>query len=162
MVVEEIIVISRHEAEDIDFSCSVVSIGSDENFLDENENVVDKLHMNIVDHDKFKGHDLDKYMTIDQAEQIKEFVEDVNTETLVVHCDMGLSRSYGIALALEKVLFNKMNLRENKDPNMTCFKTMLKAYGMELTNEEIEEIKKEYKTINISKKYGELADQMIL
>lgn len=64
----------------------------------------------------------------EDAEKIKRFVEAHKEDSIIVHCDAGVSRSAGIAAALMKYyngddtpIFNNPKYC----PNMLCYRTML-------------------------------------
>ena len=64
----------------------------------------------------------------EDAEKIKQFVEAHKEDSIIVHCDAGVSRSAGIAAALMK-FYNGDDtpIFDNPRycPNMLCYRTML-------------------------------------
>ena len=83
-------------------------------------------------------------ITIQQASQIAEFVKRYESEvdTIVVHCDAGVSRSAGIGAAIMKwangddsEVFNDGTFC----PNMRCYRLMLNALMIDMTDAEINE-----------------------
>ena len=77
----------------------------------------------------------DRGITQEQANQIASFVKrhkEINT--MVVHCDAGISRSAGIAAAISKWYFGTDEWVFNSDlyvPNMRCYDFMIKAFIFE-------------------------------
>lgn len=75
------------------------------------------------------------------ALNIKDFIEEnKDVETLVVHCDAGVSRSAAVAAAVGKYLFNDDMFifgRPRFCPNRTVYRKVLKAfYDRELSEQE--------------------------
>lgn len=66
----------------------------------------------------------------DQAKQILEFVKKHPTaERIIVHCDMGLSRSPAVAAALSKIMTDDdMIFFKRYDPNMRVYRTILNEH----------------------------------
>lgn len=88
-------------------------------------------------------------MSGDQATLAANFLEELtasNPTTLIVHCSAGISRSAGVAAAIHDALgWPVANARDNdvfRDgkfaPNMHCYRTMLRALGGDVTQEELE------------------------
>lgn len=84
-----------------------------------------------------------------QATLAANFLEDLatsDTTTLTVHCSAGISRSAGVAAAIHDALgWPIANARDSdvfRDgkfaPNMHCYRTMLRALGGDVTQEELE------------------------
>lgn len=84
-----------------------------------------------------------------QATLAANFLEDLvtsDTATLIVHCSAGISRSAGVAAAIHDALgWPIANARDNdvfRDgkfaPNMHCYRTMLRALGGDVTQEELD------------------------
>lgn len=84
-----------------------------------------------------------------QATLAANFLEDLatsDTTTLIVHCSAGISRSAGVAAAIHEALgWPIANARDNdvfRDgkfaPNMHCYRTMLRALGSDVTQEELD------------------------
>ena len=84
-----------------------------------------------------------------QAALIADFLEELTASepaTLIVHCSAGISRSAGVAAAIHDALgWPVANARDNdvfRDgkfaPNMHCYRTMLRALGGDVTQEELD------------------------
>ncbi len=90
------------------------------------------LYLEFDDTDRIKDQLV--VFTIDDASKVWDFIEDVGEiDTLLVHCLMGLSRSPGIAAAVDKVRtgddmhwFNQRGPTA-KVPNRRVFQCMLHA-----------------------------------
>ena len=79
-----------------------------------------------------------KLITSEDATQIKLFVDSLDKEsldTLIVHCNMGISRSAAVAAAISKVLTgNDSEFFKGKFvPNMTVYYTVLRVFGFDNT-----------------------------
>lgn len=88
-------------------------------------------------------------MTFAQAKEICDFVRshllDNSDLDIWVHCNAGVSRSAGVAAALLLVLTgddSQIFQDGSRCPNMNCYRLMLKAMGMTLSEEEISEKEK--------------------
>lgn len=81
--------------------------------------------------------------TIKHAKQIKKFIKKVKDfDNLYIVCDYGISRSSGICAALSKVLYNDDFDIWNDPrytPNVYIYKTLLKAFKIEITENELQE-----------------------
>lgn len=88
-------------------------------------------------------------MSDTQAALAANFLEELaasDTTTLIVHCSAGISRSAGVAAAIHDALeWPVANAQDNdvfRDgkfaPNMHCYRTMLRALGGDVTQEELE------------------------
>jgi len=113
------------------------------------------IHIAITDDVKFKiklkankkrldelflyFHDMETYIdgfkmfSEEQAKEILDFVYIYwnEIEMIVVNCDMGISRSAGVILALEEII-NGQNLKRKKEYkhyNKFVFKTMMNVYN---------------------------------
>lgn len=141
---------SRSEIENINkvypdisnISVSLISIGNpDEKTAELNEELFnDILRLNFFDYDPtYSGDQNEKEensMERSQAKQIVEFVENHNSEYFFIHCQMGVSRSCGIAYALEKY-YNNGEIRPHwQNYNRHVFK---------LVNEELNGVKRDSK-----------------
>lgn len=80
--------------------------------------------------------------TIKHAKQIKKFIKKVKDfDNLFIVCDYGISRSSGICAALSKVLYNNDFDIWNDPrytPNAHIYKTLLKAFKIEITENELQ------------------------
>ena len=81
--------------------------------------------------------------TIKHAKQIKKFIKKVKDfNDLYIICDYGISRSAGICAALNKALYNndfKIWNDPHYTPNAYIYKTLLKAFKIEITENELQE-----------------------
>lgn len=88
-------------------------------------------------------------MSDTQATLIANFLEELaasDPSTLIVHCSAGISRSAGVAAAIHDALgWPVANAQDNdvfRDgkfaPNMHCYRTMLRALGGDVTQEELD------------------------
>lgn len=73
-------------------------------------------------------------ITLAQAQDIARFVKtyDGQAEDLLVHCDAGISRSAGVAAALQKALWgddSAIFYDHRFCPNMACYRVVLEAMG---------------------------------
>lgn len=84
-------------------------------------------------------------ITNGQANHIARFVKSLpNTiETLIVHCEAGMSRSAGVAAAIMKWLYNDDSQifdQPSYRPNMTCYRKTLNALMDESTDSMTDEL----------------------
>ena len=88
-------------------------------------------------------------MSDTQATLATNFLEDLaasSPTTLIVHCSAGISRSAGVAAAIHEALGWPIANTRNSDvfrdgkfaPNMHCYRTMLRALGGDVTQEELD------------------------
>lgn len=101
-------------------------------FCNENNKVKAILTLSFDDVD-FE-EDPNSCMTVVQGKQIASFVNRYFhcVDTIIIHCDGGISRSAGVCAAIMRVkegddspVFNN----RNKYPNMTCYLMTLKGFG---------------------------------
>lgn len=84
-----------------------------------------------------------EYMSDLDAERIVDFVERWKSKvnTIIIHCHAGISRSSAIACGISMYL-NGTDIpiwkSGNYNPNIHCYKLMLKKYGIFLSEKEIE------------------------
>lgn len=73
----------------------------------------------------------DRGISHKQAEQIADFVKrNRGIDTLIVHCDAGISRSAGVAAAISHWAFGNDSgifKNPNYNPNMQCYNFMIEA-----------------------------------
>jgi len=86
-----------------------------------------KLHFTDVDVEQ------DGCITHEQARNIAEYVIEVidKVDSVIVHCEAGMSRSAGVAAAVMKYLTgNDWGVFDNARfrPNMTCYRKVLSAF----------------------------------
>ncbi len=128
------LVLGRLEAMFLDRSDphAVISIrepGSDEPRIPENEHCRGILRLCF--HDVDRDAEGKRLFTAGEAHQILAFVERVRPEieTLVIHCEAGISRSAGVAAALAKVYEgNDGFFFEHYIPNRLVYSTLLRAF----------------------------------
>lgn len=84
-----------------------------------------------------------------QATLVANFLAELTASdpaTLIVHCSAGISRSAGVAAAIHDALrWPVANARDDNvfrdgkfAPNMHCYRTMLRALGGDVTQEELD------------------------
>jgi len=147
---KDVIVLSRNKAKqysamkNIDES-AIISINSCGDYPNR---FFDNPKIKHIAHWEFDDTEMDDFgITQQQANQIAEFVKryEDDVDTIVVHCDAGISRSAGIGAA---ILFYKYGddsqIFEDGtySPNMRCYKSMLKAFGFDFgyeTQKDIDE-----------------------
>jgi predicted protein tyrosine phosphatase len=79
-------------------------------------------------------------ITEEDAMQIVAFVMDIKeaVNNLIVHCEAGVSRSAGVAAAIQKYLTgDDTSIFSDKRyyPNMTCYRYVLEAFGLHISKE---------------------------
>jgi predicted protein tyrosine phosphatase len=155
MIDVDIRVMSREEAKRFSYSvqqnCAIISISgvyAEDNKFAKNPFIKGILRLRF---DDVEVASVDYTpISITDAEAIVAFVEKVKDkiDMLVVHCYAGVSRSAGVAAAL-MAYYNgdDMPIFQNGkySPNMLCYRTMLKALQINISEDEI--IKK--KKINV-------------
>lgn len=128
---------SREQARKYSFKtgidpCVIVSIDTDGDHVKLNRNASIKDVLCLTFDDVETG---DTAITEHHAEQIANFVRRwINkVDTVIVHCDAGVSRSAGIGAAIMKwangddsAIFNNGRFI----PNMRCFRMMLNAFNV--------------------------------
>lgn len=114
---------------------SIADVGAKHPPLIENEFCCGILRLQFDDVDIARSYDeippdviaQYKLFTVEHAQQIKDFVNDTNPEKIIVHCNMGLSRSPAVMAALyeyygEPELAGKVF--HKYQPNMYVFRTL--------------------------------------
>jgi len=141
---KDIIVMSRSEARRFSFNknippCIIISIDTDgvHNNLNRNQNI--KAVKNFTFDDIEDG---DNAITHGQANAIADFVKRWidRVDTVVVHCDAGVSRSAGVGAAIMKWANNDDSLIFDNGkfcPNMRCFRFMLNALMCDVSEDVI-------------------------
>lgn len=142
-----VIVLNKVKAQELsynDFSSdkAIISIRTPDDeqavFNLENDTIKDILHLSFYDvstesQDIFKGYPA---MTDDDALKIKEFVlkwKD-KVDTIIVHCDAGVSRSAGVAAGiLDGLDQDSSQIFDNNRylPNSLCYRKTLNAFKIE-------------------------------
>lgn len=97
-----------------------------------NNNVKDILYLRFGDFDSNDHPSL--CMQDSDAEQIVDFVNEWfgKVDTIIVHCEGGISRSAGVCAAIMRVkegVDYPVFRSKSKHPNMTCYLRTLKAFG---------------------------------
>ena len=141
-----VMVLNRVNAEKLsynDFSSDkvIISIKTPEDeqavFNAENDSIKDILYLSFYDvstetQDIFKGYPA---MTDEDALKIKEFVlkwKD-KVDTIIVHCDAGVSRSAGVAAGiLDGLDIDSSQIFDNNRylPNSLCYRKTLNAFRL--------------------------------
>lgn len=148
----QIIIKSRADAEEYILEknigvTAVVSISSKVEgplpFITENHKIIDFLYVDFEDIEK-KYDNESILMDDSHALGIKDFINKNKDkiEVLLIHCSAGISRSAAIGAALNLALLgDDYSIWKSGDyiPNLHCYKTMLKAYGIGLSIGEITE-----------------------
>jgi len=123
-------------------SCVIVSINSDDGIPNRFFN---NPQIKAVTHFTFNDvEDGNDSITEEQVNQISDFVKRWidKVDTIVVHCDAGVSRSAGIGAAIMKWANGDDSKVFNDGtfcPNMRCYRLMLNALMIDMTDEEINE-----------------------
>lgn len=84
----------------------------------------------FYDHVQERMIEESELFNVKQAEQILEFVNKHPTAgRIIVHCDMGWSRSPAVAAALSKIMTNDdMIFFKRYDPNMRVYRTLINTH----------------------------------
>jgi predicted protein tyrosine phosphatase len=88
-------------------------------------------------------------MNENDAKMIKEFIDlhKEKVQSIVVHCQAGISRSSAIGAVIEKYLngeeseLNNIWKAHNYSPNGHCYKLCCKAFGFDVTEDDIIKLK---------------------
>ena len=136
-----------HSCKDNIDECIIISISSRNQKkpnIFKNHLIKDILYLNFDDIEEQTENGV--LMNYDDAVKIKEFVDKWKDgiSNIVVHCQAGISRSAGVAFALKRVLNNNLEncFKIPKfAPNMLCYKTTLKGFGIYITDEECEKLR---------------------
>lgn len=98
-----------------------------------NSNIIGlcRLQFDDVDEDTCSAGDV--LMTTEDAAKIKDYVLAYKdkVECIIVHCEVGVSRSAGVMAAIQKYLIGDDSAIFNNDtfsPNKHCYKLMLDAF----------------------------------
>ena len=85
------------------------------------------------------------HFTTDHAKQIKEFVlKNKKVNVIICQCEVGVSRSAGIAAALSKFYhLDEEEIFKNGEyiPNILVYKKLLKAFQVKIGDSELEKLK---------------------
>lgn len=132
----KVIVMNQREAEkysseiqnQTSFMISITSLNQDNAkvYTTRENNILNILKLSFDDSDSLYG------MTLRDADKIRDFVIEAikHTETIIVHCGAGQSRSAGVAAAILKYLYNDdSQIFKNRryTPNMRCYNMVLNS-----------------------------------
>lgn len=92
----------------------------------------------ITDKERERKDKFIKLITDEDAKEIYKFVmqlKETDVEQLIIHCNMGISRSPAVAAAISKALTgsDKEFFDGKFVPNMAVYYTVLKAFGLDNT-----------------------------
>ena len=138
---QNVLIMSRNRAKKFtfqphDFTSAIISItdvDKELNTLIVNTDNGVKWVLKVQFDDRDKGEPF--CITEKDAEKIAEFVKKTadKVDTIIVHCEAGISRSAGVAAAISKYFFNDDTAIFNNRqycPNMTCYRYVLNALFM--------------------------------
>ena len=141
-------VLSRPKAKAFSFKpdiddCAIVSITDVANMPNKfypNPHIKGVCHLHF---DDVEAGELN-CITEKDAKQIVNFVNRIKDKVnlIVVHCDAGVSRSAGVCAAIMNMLGrDDVKIFENPRfcPNMTCYRAVLSAAGIEMDEKTIQE-----------------------
>lgn len=126
----DIEVMNRANAELASFNrdCSFISIRSHDR---DKANILNKNTLFLCFDDEQTGtvYKSAVLMSDEDAEKIIEFVLGITTKKLIVHCEGGVSRSAGVAAALETLIHGNTNMFDDVRyvPNSYVFSKVLDA-----------------------------------
>lgn len=101
-------------------------------YSDNNNNIIAILSLS------FDDVDMEEYpeyaMQDDDGKQVAKFIERYynNVDTIIAHCDGGISRSAGVIAGIMRVKEghdHEVFRSKSKYPNITCFLRTLKGFG---------------------------------
>ena len=104
-------------------------------YLTEQNKIIDILYLSF---DDITYEDDPRFaMTEEDGEQVAKFINKYydRTDTIIVHCDGGVSRSAGVCAAIMRVKEGSDSpVFDNraKHPNMTCYLRTLRGFGYDL------------------------------
>lgn len=143
----EIIIMSRSEIEEYavpeGLKVDVISIYDSHNFPTDFLYEPDRRIHNVIQlefEDVERGHadSMEKLQAMDIAQFVQSL--DKDTDKLIVHCEMGMSRSTGVAAAIMKFL-GQDNWKVFNDrsycPNMWCYRLVLEAFKAPIDEQEL-------------------------
>ena len=111
---------------------SITDPGLNPNTFARNSNIVGLCRLQFDDVTEENARPEDVMMTPRDAEKIKDYVLRYKdrVESIIVHCEVGVSRSAGIMAAIQKYMIGDDSAIFNNDafsPNMHCYNLMLSA-----------------------------------
>lgn len=121
--------------------CIIISI-NDTNYdteFNKNENIID-IHKVWFDDIERNTNPKLNLMTLDQAKEIKEFVDKYKSKVdhIIIHCTAGISRSGAVGCVIARYLNNHDNYiwaTGRYLPNRYVYKTMCVAFGLQYSDE---------------------------
>ena len=98
-----------------------------------NSNIVSICRVQFDDVTEENARPEDVLMTSSDASKIKDYVlkNKDRVNSIIVHCEVGVSRSAGVMAAIQKYLIGDDSAIFNDDafsPNMYCYRMMLDAF----------------------------------
>lgn len=132
-------IFSRSDAKRFSYSvkepCIIISITDPDKLLNNfaaTAKIIDVCRLQFDDVDRETKRGAETLMSFDDAMKIKRFVERYKNRvnTIVVHCEAGISRSAAVAAAIGKYLNGDDSFVFDNPkyyPNMHCYSTTLKA-----------------------------------
>lgn len=127
---------AKRESYRIKKSTLIISItdpGLNPNAFARNSNIVGLCRLQFDDVDEDTCSEGDILMTSEDAAKIRDYVLAYKdkVECIIVHCEVGVSRSAGVMAAIQKYLIGDDSAIFNNDafsPNKHCYKLMLTAF----------------------------------
>jgi predicted protein tyrosine phosphatase len=112
---------------------SITDPGLNPNAFARNSNIVGLCRLQFDDVDEDTCSEGDILMTSEDAAKIRDYVLAYKdkVECIIVHCEVGVSRSAGVMAAIQKYLIGDDSAIFNNDafsPNKHCYKLMLTAF----------------------------------
>ena len=100
--------------------------------MSDKNNVKDILYLSFCDFDCEDNPD--NCMSYEDGKKVADFVNKWygKVDTIIVHCEGGISRSAGVMAAIMRVKEGRDDIifrNKNKNPNMTCYLRTLKGFG---------------------------------
>ena len=114
---------------------SITDPALDLNSFADNKNIVAICRVQFDDVTKDNARPCDVLMSTRDADKIKEYVISYmdKVETVIVHCEGGISRSAGVMAAIQRYITGDDSAIMNSSrylPNDHCYRLMLKAFGL--------------------------------
>ena len=113
---------------------SITDPALDLNSFADNKNIVAICRVQFDDVTKDNARPCDVLMSTRDADKIKEYVISYmdKVETVIVHCEGGISRSAGVMAAIQRYITGDDSAIMNSSrylPNDHCYRLMLSAFG---------------------------------
>ena len=114
---------------------SITDPALDLNSFANNKNIVAVCRVQFDDVTKANARPSDVLMSPRDADKIKEYVISYmdKVETVIVHCEGGISRSAGVMAAIQRYITGDDSEIMNSSrylPNDHCYRLMLSAFGL--------------------------------